>query len=75
MATIAQPSLVKYFQTEIEKSKIKSSKSGHQNDEEQLLKEVIKLSEEEYKKEKERKKEIERMEKSLALSSKEESER
>ena len=75
MATIAQPSLVKYFQTEIEKSKIKSSKSDHQNDEEQLLKEVIKLSEEEYKKEKERKKEIERMEKSLALSSKEESER
>jgi protein subunit release factor B len=66
---------VKYFQTEIEKSKIKSSKSDHQNDEEQLLKEVIKLSEEEYKKEKERKKEIERMEKSLALSSKEESER
>jgi protein subunit release factor B len=75
VATIAQPSLVKYFQTEIEKSKIKSSKSDHQNDEEQLLKEVIKLSEEEYKKEKERKKEIERMEKSLALSSKEESER
>jgi hypothetical protein len=36
---------------------------------------VIKISEEEYKKEKDKKKEIERMEKTLALSSKEESER
>lgn len=54
---------------------IKNSKAGNHRDEEMLLKEVMKLSEEEYKKEKDRKKEIERMEKTLALSSREESER
>lgn len=52
-----------------------SSQRNDKNKEDELLKEVIKLSEMEYKKEKNRKKEIERMEKTLALSSKEESER
>ncbi|CAB4032179.1 Hypothetical predicted protein [Paramuricea clavata] len=65
----------KVFESEVVQSNTKTPKSGHQNDEEKLLKEVIKLSEEEYRKEKDRKKEIERMEKTLALSSKEESER
>ncbi|CAB4044217.1 Hypothetical predicted protein, partial [Paramuricea clavata] len=64
----------KVFESEVVQSNTKTPKSGHQNDEEKLLKEVIKLSEEEYRKEKDRKKEIERMEKTLALSSKEESE-
>ena len=60
---------------EITEARVKKSKSSNQHDEEKLLKDVMKLSEEEYKKEKDKKKEIERMEKTLALSSKEESER
>lgn len=63
------------FVLEMDKSKAKGSKHQCQNDEEKLLSEVMKLSEEEHKKEKDRKKEIEKMEKTLALSSREESER
>lgn len=61
------------FVSESNKS-LKKSRSKHLTDEEKLLQEVMAQSQEEYDKEKGKRREIERMEKTLALS-KEESER